>query len=188
MQEPDPEKSPDPDPAPDQAQSPEVAQAERLLLSLRHQSRDLLLGVREARGLAEMAAEWLRRGVSAADLRHALTAHLPRNGIRSAVGFLRHRLTEKLPAPAPAAASPGPSGPSASSVWDQGRPVVPPPALVTCDGLGEEHVFRPVGDETRCGSCRTELARRAHGIHPRERAPRAPWRTLVEQVAAAPSP
>ncbi|WP_053644933.1 MULTISPECIES: hypothetical protein [unclassified Streptomyces] len=121
--------------------APEVETAERLLLSLRHQSRDLLLGVREARGLAEAAAEWLRRGVSVAELRHALTSHLPGDGVRSAVGFLRHRLTEKLPQrPPEAGASPAGGG------------------IVICEGPGREHTFRQVGDETRCRSCRRERA------------------------------
>ncbi|MFJ5936519.1 hypothetical protein [Streptomyces sp. NPDC093071] len=122
--------------------APEVETAERLLLSLRHQSRDLLLGVREARGLAEMAAEWLRRGVSVGELRHALTSHLPGDGVRSAVGFLRHRLTEKLPQRPPEAGDSPVAG-----------------GIVICEGPGREHTFRQVGDETRCGSCRRERAR-----------------------------
>ncbi|ROQ33635.1 hypothetical protein EDD98_2663 [Streptomyces sp. PanSC19] len=174
--EPDPDPGPEPTPKsetdPEAGSTPEAAEAERLLLSLRHQNRDLLLGVREARGLAEMAAEWLRRGVSVADLRHALTAHLPRDGVRSAVGFLRHRLTEKLPVPLP------PARP-------QERPAeAARPGLVTCEGFGGEHVFRPVGDETHCGNCRMELARRANGIQLREPAARPSWRTRVDQVRA----
>ncbi|MFF6867443.1 hypothetical protein [Streptomyces sp. NPDC012450] len=125
-----------------EASAPEVATAERLLLSLRHQSRDLLLGVREARGLAEMAAEWLRRGVSVGELRHALTSHLPGDGVRSAVGFLRHRLTEKLPQRPPEAGDSPVAG-----------------GIVICEGPGREHTFRQVGDETRCRSCRREQAR-----------------------------
>lgn len=163
------------EPAPEGPPSsdPEVVQAERLLLSLRHQNRELLLGVREARGLAEAAAEWLRRGVSAADLRHALTAHLPRAGVRSAVGFLRHRLTVKLPVPLL------PEAPTPEERHEPARP-----ALVTCEGPGDEHVFRPVGDETHCGACRMERARRAAGIGPRETALRPSWRTRVEEVLA----
>nr|WP_308457935.1 hypothetical protein [Streptomyces sp. SM11] len=38
--------------------------AERVLLSLRHRARELSLGVREARKLAVLAAEWLRRGAA----------------------------------------------------------------------------------------------------------------------------
>ncbi|MFF9849647.1 hypothetical protein [Streptomyces litmocidini] len=168
--EPKPEPGPEPEPAVDGA--PEVVEAERLLLSLRHQNRDLLLGVREARGLAEAAAEWLRRGVSVADLRHALTAHLPRTGVRSAVGFLRHRLTEKLPVPLlPARPQECPA--------EAARP-----GLVTCEGFGAEHVFRPVGDETHCGNCRRELARRANGIQLREPASGPSWRTRVDRVRA----
>ncbi|MEE1773482.1 hypothetical protein PUR34_36290 [Streptomyces sp. JV185] len=125
----------------------EAAQGERVLLSLRHAHPQLHLGVREARGLAEAAGEWIRRGVSAAELRRTLISELPRDGVRSAVGFLRHRLVQKLPAPV-AVPAPAP-------------PVAPPPAreFVVCEGEGEEHVFRPVGDETLCGPCAREANR-----------------------------
>ncbi|MEU9982363.1 hypothetical protein [Streptomyces sp. NPDC050856] len=144
--------------APGAAGGPEVAEAERLLLSLRHTHRDLLLGVREARGLADAAAEWLRRGVPAADLRQALTSGLPPGGVRSAVGFLRHRLTEKLPVPA---------GPPTRA------------GLIACAGPGDDHVFRPVGDETLCAPCRRRAAARASGGPP----PRRPvsWRQLLQE-------
>ncbi|MFF2007548.1 hypothetical protein ACFVWY_00540 [Streptomyces sp. NPDC058195] len=149
------------------ADTPEVVEGERLLLSLRHAHPQLHLGVREARGLAETAAEWLRRGVSGGDLRRTLTSELPREGVRSAVGFLRHRLVQKLPAP-PLAPAPA---------------VAPPPVreFVLCEaaGAGEEHVFRPVGDETVCGPCDRE-ARAAYWARERERArnepPPLPWR------------
>ncbi|MGW4357417.1 hypothetical protein ACWEKU_01395 [Streptomyces californicus] len=92
----------------DAAETPEAvefAEAERVLLSLRHSHRELHLGVPEARALVGQAVEWLRRGVSGADLRRVLTSDLPPGGVRSAVGFLRHRLVQKMPAPvAPAAA------------------------------------------------------------------------------------
>ncbi|WP_328494868.1 hypothetical protein OHS59_20525 [Streptomyces sp. NBC_00414] len=128
----------------------QLVQAEGVLLSLRHVNRDLLLGVREARLLAGAAAEWLRRGVSAADLRHALTTGLPADGIRSAVGFLRHRLLQKLPAVRAQGGAPAP--PSGGSVAPARR------HLVTCPGPGDEHVFRPRGDEPLCLRCRTAAA------------------------------
>ncbi|MEU2668862.1 hypothetical protein ABZ622_08305 [Streptomyces sp. NPDC007164] len=126
----------------EQAEASEVGEGERVLLSLRHANPQLHLGVREARGLAGAAAEWIRRGVSAADLRRVLTSELPKDGVRSAVGFLRHRLVQKLPAPI---AAPAPS-------------VAPSPVreFVACEGEGEEHVFRPVGDEALCGPCARE--------------------------------
>lgn len=75
----------------------EEVQAERVLLSLRHVSRGLHLGVAEARVLVGQAVEWLRRGVSVGELRRVLSSDLPEGGVRSAVGFLRHRLAEKMP-------------------------------------------------------------------------------------------
>ncbi|MFK4065880.1 hypothetical protein [Streptomyces sp. NPDC029674] len=150
-----------PHPPPEDPEPPadtQLAAAERVLLSLRHDHRDLLLGVREARVLAGSAAEWLRRGVSAADLRKALTAGLPAGGVRSAVGFVRHRLVQKLPDRAEPMPSPG----------DAARP-----GLVTCAGPGAEHVFRPVGAETRCGRCRVQ---EASGAGDGGRTQPLPWR------------
>ncbi|MER5744412.1 hypothetical protein ABT097_14210 [Streptomyces sp. NPDC002225] len=151
----------------------EVVESERVLLSLRHAHPQLHLGVREARGLAEAAAEWIRRGVSTADLRRALTSELPREGVRSAVGFLRHRLVQKLPAP--------PAAPPAA-------PVSPPPAreLIRCEAEGavEEHVFRPFGDETVCGPCYREERAAALARWTEEARNQPPAPTWRERVAA----
>lgn len=133
-------------PTPVRRSSPQLARAEAALLSLRHVRRDLLLGAGEARALAVEAVKWLERGLSESELRHALLAEPPEGGVRSAVGFLRHRLIQKCPVP-PAPAEP--------------PPPPPPPvrALVTCAAdTDEEHVFRPVGDETECGACRRATA------------------------------
>ncbi|MCX4846886.1 hypothetical protein [Streptomyces sp. NBC_00893] len=148
----------------------EVGEGERVLLSLRHANPQLHLGVREARGLADVAAEWIRRGVSAADLRRVLTSELPKDGVRSAVGFLRHRLVQKLPAPV---AAPVPS-------------VAPSPVreFVVCEGEGEEHVFRPVADEALCGPCAREENRAywaARRVEVENGPDPLPWR---ERVAA----
>ncbi|NEC68024.1 hypothetical protein G3I41_25965 [Streptomyces sp. SID9727] len=153
------------------ATDPEVVQAERVLLSLRHANPQLHLGVREARSLSETAADWLRRGVKAAELRQALVNGLPAEGVRSAYGFVRHRLVHKLPeAPAPIA------------------PVATVRPHVTCEGDGPEHVFRPRADETLCGPCARQAAEEAHFAKypPRQQ----PWRervaTILEAGAAAP--
>ncbi|MGW2588751.1 hypothetical protein ACWCXC_00545 [Streptomyces sp. NPDC001515] len=130
---------------------PQVAQAERVLLSLRHASPQLHLGVREACGLAETAADWLRRGVKAADLRVALVSALPEGGVRSAVGFVRHRLVQKMPEP------PAP-------VFPAFVPVPPPRPPVQCEGDGPVHVFRPRGDETVCRPCAQQAALEAHSV------------------------
>ncbi|MFJ9638555.1 hypothetical protein [Streptomyces sp. NPDC101178] len=152
---------------------PEVAVAERVLLSLRHEQRQLHLGVREARTLAGLAAEWLRRGVTAADLRRALCSGLPVEGVRTAVGFLAHRLREKLPAAPESAPTPEPSP--------------PPPALIACAGPGEEHMFRPrVPWATTCGPCHREEQRAfwADAQARAEAAPEpAPWRERFAAVA-----
>ncbi|MFF1921297.1 hypothetical protein ACFVW8_12075 [Streptomyces sp. NPDC058221] len=176
-----------PDARPDAERDPEVVEAEHVLLSLRHASPQLHLGVREARSLAEAAADWLRRGVQAAELRLALVSELPSSGVRSAVGFLRYRLLQKLPEPVQSvepverAAEPA--------------PVVPAPRPpITCEGRGWEHVFRPQGDETVCPPCVREAAERAHWIKWPAHAPvqdedfeadePLPWRERVAAILA----
>lgn len=142
----------------------EEVQAERVLLSLRHVSRGLHLGVGEARALVAQAVEWLRRGVSVGELRRVLSSDLPEGGVRSAVGFLRHRLTQKMPeATVPAAREVQPMPmPMPMPMQEQepepaGSDTAPPPAvpryvppLVTCPGPGPEHVFRAMAGETEC--------------------------------------
>lgn len=145
--------------------TPELLAAERVLLSLRSTSRELHLGVGEARQLAETAAEWLRRGVSAGELRTALTAGLPSAGIRSAVGFLRHRLVAKLPAEAVPVSGPGVEAGAAG--------------LVVCRGPGDEHVFRPVAGETHCRRCRTGDANRTA----EQAVSVTPWRVRVAALS-----
>ncbi|MFJ2571160.1 hypothetical protein ACIOYT_12220 [Streptomyces halstedii] len=142
---PAPEVKPEPGAAPDAPLPPDVAEGERVLLSLRHACRELYLGAKEARTLAALAAEWLRRGITAAQLRRVLTSELPDGGVRSAVGFLRYRLVHKLP--------------------EEPRPEVPAPkpvvaAMIPCAGSGEEHLFRPVRGEELCGPCGRAEARR----------------------------
>lgn len=137
------EAVPVPKPEPE---SPEAAEGERVLLSLRHVRRELYLGVREARALAGLAAKWLLRGITAAQLRQVLTSELPEGGVRSAVGFLRYRLVHKMPEELPQAEVRAPAPPVA--------------ALVACAGPGDEHVFRSVEGETHCGECRREEARK----------------------------
>ncbi|MBV7670237.1 hypothetical protein STHAL_12255 [Streptomyces halstedii] len=173
--DPDPEVKPEPEPGPgpEATLPPEVAEGERVLLSLRHACRELYLGAKEARTLAALAAEWLRRGITAAQLRRVLTSELPEGGVRSAVGFLRYRLVHKLP--------------------EEPRPEVPVPkpvvaAMIPCAGPGEEHLFRPVRGEELCGPCgRTETRRfwlRQRELAEGQPAP-LPWR---ERFAAVNGP
>ncbi|MFC8197415.1 hypothetical protein ACFUTV_18690 [Streptomyces sp. NPDC057298] len=170
----EPEPEPVPNSGADSGADPEaeseLVQAEGVLLSLRHAHRDLLLGVREARLLADAAAEWLRRGVSTADLRRALTTGLPTDGVRSAVGFLRHRLVQKLPS---ARRQVTPPPPPERAVAPARR------GLVTCPGPGAEHVFRPRSEETHCLRCRTAAAFEVT-LQPLSDG----WRTRVQECAS----
>lgn len=128
-----------------------------------HEWRELYLGVKEARALAGLAARWLSRGVSAGELRRVLTSELPGDGVRSAVGFLRFRLLHKMPPELPVSATAQPAAPP------------PVPELTVCTAPGEEHVFRPVADETECRPCGQEAARAA-------------WRAQWEAAESQPDP
>ncbi|WP_406515744.1 hypothetical protein OH809_27210 [Streptomyces sp. NBC_00873] len=147
----------------------QLARAERVLLSLRHTRRELHLGMREARALAVEAVKWLERGLSESDLRQALLAERPEGGVRSAVGFLRYRLVQKLPADP----SPLPQLPSAA-------------ALVACSSPGEEHVFRPLGDETECAPCRQSTAYATFYGTPAREPEHIPWRERIAKINGAP--
>jgi hypothetical protein len=126
--------------------------------------------MREARALAVEAVKWLERGLSESDLRQALLAERPEGGVRSAVGFLRYRLVQKLPAePAP---RPLPQLPS-------------PAAPITCSAPGEEHVFRPLGDETECAPCRRSTAYATFYGAPAPEPDRIPWRERFARVNGA---
>ncbi|MET9590712.1 hypothetical protein ABZY45_07055 [Streptomyces sp. NPDC006516] len=159
--------------------APEVADGERVLLSLRHVRRELYLGVKEARSLAELASRWLLRGVSEGELRRVLTSELPGDGVRSAVGFLRFRLLHKMPPELPVSPSPQPTAPS------------PVAELTVCTAPGEEeHVFRPLSDETECGPCRRQAARelweRQRALAEAEPDP-LPWRERFARIGASAS-
>ncbi|MFD4942198.1 hypothetical protein ACFVYE_02245 [Streptomyces sp. NPDC058239] len=171
------EAEPEAEPGPDSTPDPELNVTERLLLSLRHATPQLHLGVREARGLAELAAEWIRRGITTTDLHRALTSELPPEGVRSAVGFLRHRLVQKLPEP-----------PEPTTARPANAPRVR--ELVPCAGPGEDHVFRAVGDETHCAPCRQEEARAswaAQAAAYAQQPPHIPWRERVASLTANPA-
>ncbi|WP_248872295.1 hypothetical protein [Streptomyces sp. HNA39] len=151
----------------------EEAVVERVLLSLRDVRADLRLGVVEARALVAQAVEWLRRGVSGVELRRVLSSDLPPGRVRSAVGFLRHRLEHKMPeaprsreergegaaAPSESSSAAADSASGADTGADAGSatPHVPPP-LVTCEGPGTEHVFRSWGGEELCPDCQQAAA------------------------------
>ncbi|MFJ2744200.1 hypothetical protein ACIO3O_31630 [Streptomyces sp. NPDC087440] len=164
----------------------ELALAEEVLLSLRHADKTLYLGVREARKLAVVAAEWLRRGISPKELRRVLGTQLPPGGARSAVGLLGHRLRAKMP--------PVPTPEQAKRLMplpeERAARRARPAAMVECAGGGDRaaHMFRPVADEDTCGPCRVVIARKVReglGLPP-EPAPQAPelpgWR---ERLGAA---
>ncbi|MGW5291930.1 hypothetical protein [Streptomyces bacillaris] len=153
--------------------SGEDAVVEGVLLSLRDVRADLRLGVVEARALVAQAVEWLRRGVSGVELRRVLSSDLPPGRVRSAVGFLRHRLEHKMPeaprsregrgeeaaalAESSSAAADSASGADTDADAGAVTPYVPPP-LVTCEGPGTEHVFRSWGGEELCPDCQQAAA------------------------------
>ncbi|WP_442818599.1 hypothetical protein [Streptomyces sp. NBC_01320] len=90
------------------------------------------------------------------------------------MGFLRHRLVQKLPE-----AVPPPTV--------EARPAPRVAELVVCEGPGDDHVFRPVGDETHCGPCRGEGARAYWAAAYAEQPAHTPWRDRVAALAASPT-
>ncbi|MFF7360531.1 hypothetical protein [Streptomyces sp. NPDC008125] len=192
--EPEPEAERTPRRKPQSQQKPveewgaEEVAAERVLLSLGRASSQLRLGVQEVRQLVDLAAEWMRRGVSAAELKRTLVSLLPEGGVYSPPGFVRKRLEAKMPAPPayfaaetgavavdasrPQGARPQgarPRGARPQGVRPQGveekPPYEPPPPLVTCEGPGDEHVFRATSGEVLCGQCRSAEAWAAWAAH-----------------------
>ncbi len=70
------------------------------LAAVSYGERRLRLSGRDIRQLAPLAAEWLTRGATPAELREALTSGLP-DVVHSPAGLARDRLTRKMPPPAP---------------------------------------------------------------------------------------
>ncbi|MGW1412390.1 hypothetical protein [Streptomyces sp. NPDC002403] len=159
-------------PAPTTADPALLARAERVLLSLRHSRRELHLGVREAARLAVDAVKWLERGLSESDLRQALLAERPGEGVRSAVGFLRYRLAQKLPEPRTSPES-----------YDPTRPR----ELIECQGPGEAHTFRPLLDETECTRCRLIAANAMYAAPPTPEPDPLPWRERFARINTTPA-
>ncbi|MGW2087489.1 hypothetical protein [Streptomyces sp. NPDC001880] len=149
-----------------------LARAERVLLSLRHSRRELHLGVREAAKLAVEAVKWLERGLSESDLRQALLAERPREGVRSAVGFLRYRLVQKLPEP---------------RTTPQSYDLTRPRELIECQGPGDAHTFRPLLDETECTSCRLIAANAMYAAPPTPEPDHLPWRERFARINTTPT-
>ncbi|MFF7234151.1 helix-turn-helix domain-containing protein [Streptomyces sioyaensis] len=84
-----------------QQQNHDKATTDRAAAFLAHLGRQeakLAIGSKEAAKLAPLAAEWITRGVSELEMRRTLVAGLP-GDVHSAYAILRHRLTDKLPAP-----------------------------------------------------------------------------------------
>lgn len=101
----------------------------------------LALSAADCSALEGLAAQWFVRGVDADYLTHALTSGLPER-VGSPVGFVRRRLTDKMPPHLPAAA-PASSVPDAAVPGAAGRRVLvecaecraPGPSEALRDGL-----------------------------------------------------
>ncbi|MEV7247689.1 MarR family transcriptional regulator [Streptomyces cyaneofuscatus] len=101
------------------------------LARLGHEDRRLPLSAGDCAALEPLAAEWLARGVSIDYLTSALTAGLPAQ-VDSPLGFIRKRLTDKIPPRIPTTDSttPGTPGPAPArriliECTDCGRPGQP---------------------------------------------------------------
>jgi hypothetical protein len=118
-----------------------------------------------------------------------LTENLPFTGVRSAAGFVRHRLVHKLPDLSPFGAAASRRAAAAAETGETAetaeRPQTAVRGLITCAGPGDEHVFRPVGDEARCGPCRADHAASPECPEPPPVASAyaVPWRERVSSAA-----
>ncbi|MEU8550187.1 hypothetical protein AB0C81_24910 [Streptomyces roseoverticillatus] len=139
-----PETPPEP---PEQPTTPLAERGARALAAVVRSERRLRLSAPDVARLAPLAGEWFLRGVSMADFREALTAHLPRV-VHSPAGLVRDRLVRKMPL-APAFAEQRASAPQ---MGGSARSRVA--GMRECGG---DHVqprlFRPVADETLCREC-----------------------------------
>ncbi|TXS36327.1 hypothetical protein [Streptomyces sp. OR43] len=103
---------------------------------------DKRLGLSEddCRALEELAAEWFARGADADYLVHTLTAGLPET-VDSPRGFVKKRLSTKLPPRQPATSAPAAPGTSAPRLIVE---------CTECGALGRPEAFR----DGLCGPCR----------------------------------
>ncbi|MCF3106211.1 hypothetical protein IPZ58_32255 [Streptomyces roseoverticillatus] len=136
--------------APEEAEPPErppaplAERGARALAAVVRRERRLRLSAPDVARLAPLAGEWFLRGVSMADFREALTAHLPQV-VHYPAGLVRDRLVRKMP-PAPTFAEQRASAPRTPSRVAGMR-----------ECLGEHvqpRLFPPVADETLCRECR----------------------------------
>lgn len=137
VQAPDTSSAPDMTPGPDTPPTtPPHADADPspaylALARLGHVDRRLPLSAGDCADLEPQAAEWLARGVSVDYLISALTAGLPAQ-VDSPLGFIRKRLTDKIPPRIPTAGSTSPGAPGSAPArrillecTDCGRPGQP---------------------------------------------------------------
>ncbi|MEU0299475.1 MarR family transcriptional regulator [Streptomyces sp. NPDC006175] len=121
----------------------------------------LTLSAADCAVLEALAAAWFDRGVDADYLTQALTAGLPAR-VDSPVAFVRHRLTDKIPAHVPAApAPPAPGAPvhrvmlECTKCGAPGRPEALPDGLCRpcrapgADAVPEVEVGRPSEEDVR---------------------------------------
>ncbi|MGC4905412.1 MarR family transcriptional regulator [Streptomyces cyaneofuscatus] len=122
-----PDMAPDTPPRSEAGPSP----AYLALARLGHEDRRLPLSAGDCAALEPLAAEWLARGVGVDYLTSALTAGLPTQ-VDNALGFIRKRLTDKIPPRIPTEDSDSPGAPGSAPArriliecTDCGRPGQP---------------------------------------------------------------
>ncbi|QCW78122.1 MarR family transcriptional regulator [Streptomyces sp. S6] len=137
---PETNRAPEPPPAvPQQRPTPTCEPGPSLayvaLARLGREDHRLALSADDCAALEPRAAEWLARGVSVDYLTTALTAGLPAE-INSPVGFLRRRLTTKLPPNLPPQTTyPTPAAPAARVLVECTECGTPGPSEALPDGL-----------------------------------------------------
>ncbi|MCL6291339.1 MarR family transcriptional regulator [Streptomyces sp. 43Y-GA-1] len=118
-----------PDTAPAQPRTAEPGPAYLALARLGRNDHRLALSADDCTALEPLATQWLDRGVNIDYLTSALAAGLPAQ-VDSPLGFLRRRLTDKMPPRLPTAENPSPGTPAPTrrilmECTDCGRPGQP---------------------------------------------------------------
>ncbi|MFC7895926.1 helix-turn-helix domain-containing protein [Streptomyces sp. NPDC057381] len=145
--EPRPRKALPAVPQPHNTKIPGLFQAATdLLTDLRRHDSRLLLSAAETAHLAPGVAAWLERDVLPGAVRRVLTADLPDEPLRRPAALLAHRLTDRLPSPAP----------SRAPLAAMSSP--PRHEMRNCDGC--DRGFRATETEDRCRDCRASARTR----------------------------
>ncbi len=124
------------------SKAPSLQAATDLLTGRRRHDSRLLLSAAETAHLAPGVATWLERDIGSTAVRQALTADLPDEPLRRPAALLAHRLTDRLPPPAPfraPTAAPHHSGTSSGTARAATAASAPPKRRIAAATAGQRN-------------------------------------------------